>query len=727
MASTDTNSVITLFKKLMHVNDVPKIVKELESYNGENSKYFKTLIQNLGNDLSKFKYVFDLVLKVNKESPKVTFHEIYFKYLSTNNFQKFRNFFVFLNKLVLDDDSNVESLVNEDEDDSENDAYNTIIATLDKETGLKLIKEFLQQRTLNFEEYYIQKYLSKNEKLKSTLENNYSDINQLYYRYPWFSDSIVSKVYISSTDHDIDVFIENPLTPTIFKSKTWYKPNSSFYSFLSNQNNSRSIKGGDDGISTLEFVDEKSKVTFSFHIMYKLFKNDFNFSYLIFNESVYNLEKKFLAVDYDSACNDYNINLFLDDVKMFTQTNIDSMLEFFNKAMSNVQSQYKMNGSIMRGIQSMKSIRTLRELARKISEITIFLHLDSISESIFKKQIIRNYYKTDVLFDLEIQEKLPELLYDMENVDNITSYLENSIEAEIFNIGESVYRFSRKSMFKAQPRKRTHAPLIKLRYIDEDDNHNYLYYDKKEKWLYIKDILNKKFDESDEYILDVIYPRVIEIFDKEKVMKEPLSKKDFKNKYNLLFTLLEDVMSSDEIFENHKDLFLYFPDPEYMNSSGKSSSTDEKDGTKDGTISVPDPVSIALPDTISLTLLPPEPASPTPVPIVKPLSISIPDLNDIVETLPTTPPLTLPVTPPITPPMTPSKSETYNFDEIEIAKPAPPESPKHDHDPNICSRCNKNSFHQCTATFIHSKTDNKSVKCVTLCFECLENHTLSDD
>lgn len=722
MASTDTNNVITLFKKLMHVNDVPKIVKELESYTGENSKYFKTLIQNLGDDLSKFKYVFDLVLKVNKESPKVTFHEIYFKYLSTNNFQKFRNFFVFLNKLVLDDDNNVDSLVNEDEDDSENDAYNTIIATLDKETGLKLIKEFLQQRTLNFEEYYIQKYLSKNDKLKSTLENNYSDINQLYYRYPWFSDSIVSKVYISSTDHDIDVFIENPLTPTVYKNKTWYKPNSSWYSFLSNQNNSRTIKGGDGGISTLEFMDEKSKVSFSFHIMYKLFTNDFNFSYLIFNESVYNLEKKFLAVDYDSVCNDYTINLFLDDAKMFTQTNIDSMLEFFNKAMSNVQSRYKMNGSILRGIPCMKSIRTLRELARKISEITIFLHLDSVSESIFKKQIIRNYYKTDVLFDLEIQEKLPELLYDMENVDNITSYLESSIEDEIFNIGESVYRFSRKSMFKAQPRKRTHAPLVKLHYINENDNHNYLYYDKKEKWLNIKDILNKKFDESDEYILDVIYPRVNEIFDKEMVMKEALSKKDFKNKYNLLFSLLEDVMSSDEIFEEHKDLFLYFPDPEYYIKEK------EEDGAKTLTeIFLPDPIPVPVVKAV----------------VVKPVPISIPDL-DIIETItevtppmtppltppttpPTTPPLTPPITPPNTPPMTPSKSDSFNFDEIEIAKPAPPESPKHNHDPDICSRCNKNSFHECTSTFIHSKSDNKSVKCITLCFECLENHTLSDD
>ena len=196
--TSSTADIITLFKKLMTVNDVPKIVQELESYNGENSKYFKTLIQNLGTDLSKYKYVFDLVLKISKESPKVTFHDIYFKYLSTNNFQKFRNFFVFVNKLVLDDSSHADSLVNDDDVDIQFDMYNTIVSSLDKETGIKLIKDFLTQRTLTFEEYYNQKYLSNTEKLKSKLENTYLDINKLYYRYPWLSDSIVSKVYISS-------------------------------------------------------------------------------------------------------------------------------------------------------------------------------------------------------------------------------------------------------------------------------------------------------------------------------------------------------------------------------------------------------------------------------------------------------------------------------------------------------------------------------------------------
>ena len=664
--SNNNNDVVGLFKSLMVVSDTGRIKQSLELYKGDDSKYFKTLITNIGDDLSKYKYVFDLVLKINKESPKTTFHDIYFKYLSTNNFQKNRDFFVFLNKIVLEE--NVESLVYEQE---ENDSpYNSIISSLDVVTGLKLIKDFLTQRVLNFEEYYYQKYLSSTEKLVNTLENT-TDVNEMYYRYPWFTGMITSKVYISSLNHDIDVFISNLNSPIIYKNKSWYKPNSLFYSYLSNQKNTRVLKGNADGIPSLEFMDDKNKIVYSFHILYKLYKNDFKFSYLILDDSVYAMEKKFFAVDYDTCCDEYHVNMFLDDERMYCHSNIELVMEFFNKAMANIQSQYKINNNMK--LACFKNTRTLRELARIIAEITVFLHLDSLSNSLFKKRVIRNYYKQNMLFELKVEEKLPELLYDTEHIDVVSEFLYSSIDCEVFNIGESVYRLSRKSMFKPLQKKKAHNPCIVLKYIDEIDNHNYTYYQKKEKWLSIKDILSKQLTD-DEYVTDVIYPRLCEVYEYDNVMSGGISFNEFERKYNLLFGLLEDVMSKEEIYDKHKDLFLYYPDPSYG----------EKDGVTIEEVVEPKPFQE-----------PPKPEEPI---IQEPI---------------------------IQEPIQPKPQEPTPIEESMpiIVKRDPEVIEKND---DTCSNCGLCSYHLTTNTFLHSHDDHRKIKCIRICYNCLEHHNLDD-
>ena len=445
----------------------------------------------------------------------------------------------------------------------------------------------------------------------------------------------------------------------------------------------------------MEFLDDKSKVQFSFHILYKLFKNDFNFTYLILDESIFNLEKKFLSVDYDSHCDEYHVNMFLDDNRMYSQSNIDLVIEFFNKAMANVLSQYKItNATSILKLPSMKNIRTLRELARKIAEITVFLHLDSVSNSIFKKQIIRNYYQQNMLFDLKFEEKLPELLYDVEHTDTIVDFLNDSIESEIFNIGESVYRLSRKSMFKQLTKKRSYPPLIRLKYIDEPDDHNYIYYDKKEKWLNIKDILSKQLVFDDEYISDVIQPRMTDIFSVDAVMKKSITKSEFLTKYNLLFHLLEDIMSTEDIYENHKDLFLHYPDPAYNNNNNNDDGVDGVDG-----VEISEVVEEINPPLPVITPPPPQ------IIIENPTVTTVAPLSSVIETLP------------------PPASSTL----IVAASSPPVNVPNYFKDHDTCSNCGLNSRHQCTTTFIHKSDNMRSTRCITICYNCLEKNTLSDD
>ena len=733
MSSSSTiTSTIPLFRRLQNLTDVSTIKSELTSYTGDESKFFKTLVDNIGDDISKYKYSFDLVLKINRENPNMSFHDIYFKYLSTKNFERYRSFHCFLSKMI----SEVSPATTEKdliyiEDKDEKDFYNSVISSIDLDVAIQLCKDFLSQRALNFEEYYYQVYLSAADKLKNTIDKTYVDANLLYYRNPWFVDSVCAKIYISSSEHDIDLFIEDNQPPIIFKTLTWYKPNKSFYTYLSNQNNTRSIKVNEDNnLTALEFFDSENKKTlFSFHILYKVFTKDLEFTYKVFNEQIFNLERKFFVSDYNECFNEYYVNIFLDDIKMFSQTNIDLIFEFFNKSMKNIHSQYKINSQILK-YPSMKHVRTLRDLATKIAEITVFLYLDSISECIFKKRIIRNYYRQEALFSLSENEKFPELLYDLENSDEANDFIKKSIDCEIFNIGESIYRLSSKSMFRQLPKKRVYHKPFKIRYINEIDNHNYIYYSKKEKWLNLKDVLTKNFDVDDEYITDIIYPRVVEIYDKEKTLGFNITEDEFKKKFTLLFSLLDDVLTQEEILEKHRDLFYYYPDPVYETNTSDVEPVVVEPPVVEPPVAEPVVVDKAPASTVSSISVPiaavPIAAVPVsvPVPVEPPVLKSILKEEEVVK----------------------EKEEINSKEEEEyikklIAETTPIDSfdlttfDKTTSDggakvknkiQKACYNCNLESDYLTTKTFQHSRSNPKDFKMLSACFECLEKYTIND-
>jgi hypothetical protein len=753
MTLNETPTILTLFRKLQTTNDVGSIKTTLQKYEGDAAKNFTKLVENLGDDLSKYKYVFDLVLKINKENPKVTFRDIYFKFLSTSNFEKHRRLHSFLNTLSVQKIDDMESLIYEEDGDSNN-VYNEIISSMDKESGLILIKGFLKQRELTFEEYYYQKYLSEVDKFKNKLQDvNGNDTNKLYYRYPWINDAVVSKVFIASTEHDIDLFIENADSPTVYKSKTWYNPNTLFYNFITNQSNTRVIKGNDDGVSTLEFSDEKSNVTFTFHILYKLFKNDFNFSFVLLDETIFNLERKFLTMDYDEICDDYHVNIFLDDPKMFEKSKYDLLLDVFNKAMSNLQSQYKVKNISVLKLPIMKEGLTLRHVARKIAEVTVFLHLDLMSQSIFKKRVIRNYYKPDMIFDLSFEEKLPELLYDTQHTEEVMKYLNESIDIEIFNIGLSAYKRCNNYTLPSQP-KRASMPKLNLKYMVEDGNHNYIYYNQKDEWIHLKTVLNETYNDDDIFMED-IQERVRTIFDKEEVMKKPMSQSEFEGKYKVLFELFKDVFTPEDIMKNYKDLFLYCPDPDPTNYNDKQSestielSSEEIAKGEKATVNDEEVMNEKVNEEVKATVNDEEVNEKVNEEVNEEVKEKIED-TDLSK-------FELSLLPENQPPLLseiesiankqnastkqPTTTDEFNYDEIDTLKTetqsdnvkVTDDEPKDESNDganvsskDVCCRCKKRSKTGCTSTFTHSSKNNKAVKCVTYCYDCLETHTLDD-
>jgi hypothetical protein len=354
--------------------------------------------------------------------------------------------------------------------------------------------------------------------------------------------------------------------------------------------------------------------------------------------------------------------------------------------------------------------------------------------------VIRNYYKQDKIFDLTIEEKLPELTYDNEHYDKVMEYLEASIESEVFNSGETVYRLSLDPRFRPLQKKRVTSPGVVLKYIDEFDDHNYIYYDKMEKWIHIKDVLKKEFDD-DVYTKDVIYPRVEEIFNKNEVMKSPLSQEEFKNKYSLLFDLLKDYITDEVLIDKYKDLFLSFPDPVYKNNIIVEDSNvvetpppvvvDESSDVPEVVVAeVVTDVVADLPSTPKVEVVEEFPESESPTTSVKqpPLLSEIESMSrkqnakSVIDNSATS-------------------DEEYNYDEIKnlIGEPKEDEPNKEEVtlenndgarvakvNKDVCSKCKKRSKTQCTSTFTHSSKDDKNVKCTTFCYDCLEKHTLDD-
>ena len=67
---------------------------------------------------------------------------------------------------------------------------------------------------------------------------------------------------------------------------------------------------------------------------------------------------------------------------------------------SNIDINYILNDDVV----------TNRDLAIMLGNVIVFLDIDTICDSIFKKRVQKEYYNYNVLFQLSKYEKLPELL-----------------------------------------------------------------------------------------------------------------------------------------------------------------------------------------------------------------------------------------------------------------------------------------------------------------------------
>jgi hypothetical protein len=250
----------------------------------------------------------------------------------------------------------------------------------------------------------------------------------------------------------------------------------------------------------------------------------------------------------------------------------------------------------------------------------------------------------------------------------------------------------------------------------------------------LKDVLSKKFDVDDEYITDVIYPRVVEIYDKEKTLGFNISIDEFKKKFTLLFSLLDDVLTEDEILEKHRSLFYYYPDPEYEIETFSSASPSASDNEviviepPPSVVSSP-PVTVAVssvttPDTPTISSVePPVLKSILKEEEVKEKEIQKDDKaeEELIKQL-------------MAETIQNNSFDLKTFDTTPSSSSSPSPSPSSDGGTKnnntiqnkACFNCDLESDYLTTKTFQHSRSNPKDFKYISACFDCLEKKTIND-
>ena len=220
---------------------------------------------------------------------------------------------------------------------------------------------------------------------------------------------------------------------------------------------------------------------------------------------------------------------------------------------------------------------------------------------------------------------------------------------------------------------------------------------------------------------------MVEIYDKEKTLGFNISMDEFKKKFTLLFSLLDDVLTEDEILEKHRSLFYYYPDPEYEIETSFASPSDNEviviEPPPPSVVSSP-PVTVAVssvttPDTPTISSVePPVLKSILKEEEVKEKEIQKDDKaeEELIKQL---------------------MAETMQNNSFDLktfdTTPSPSSSPSSDGGKvkntiqnKACFNCDLESDYLTTKTFQHSRSNPKDFKYISACFDCLEKKTIND-
>jgi len=385
-----------IFKKSDYYYLFDEILKHME---------IKSVIRMIGEYLNQY---------------ELSFNEYYIKFLKDNNIKEI-NKNIYINNLIC----NVLITLNEKEWDVETQRF--IRGDDEDICGYEAIDEKDLER--HKKEVHINSKIEKEEKI----DINIFDV-LMYKNRPWIT-GLIKKTYILNVVDDTILDFNNYIVSSDsmnIDDKTWYSVNDKFFHLETNKYMKKAQIG-----NILFFYDKDNTCILQIYLGFLMEDNNF----IQQDENIYNSEMSYIET-INGELNEFSVK------KMLERPLTDSIKKVGHVLLSRAFSRRNIKYSATEILQYIDNINlTTEKYAQKIGEIIVYIDINNICDNIFEKRLLKKYYNVKQLFNLTIEDKIPEILCnDEEYVSKVLEYMDNKLNEFVYKFGENVFITSKDNL-----------------------------------------------------------------------------------------------------------------------------------------------------------------------------------------------------------------------------------------------------------------------------------------
>ena len=394
---------------------------------------------------------------------------------------------------------------------------------------------------------------------------------------PWIKHNI-KKTFICEVPDEtcvlnFNMYVKNIQTKSLIKftdldGNEWHQINKHFFDIETNDNISKKQEGdvltfyGNKGIY-------KDKCLLRIKLGFKIVaKNEDDF--IIQDENIFRNEQDYFE-NINTKLNETSVNKILDEPLKPDSYATKLGKSYISKVFDIIGTDYTYEDIFENiDIENM----TIRKYATYIFSICSYLDSE-LFDNIFRKRLMKRYYNPDQILNLNMNDKIPELLCNDSNFSNrVIVHMTYKMDKDIYQFGENliIYSYYTKVEYErmdftdeyvyAIPDKYNSLKNICKEFSSEIEDIEIYKEDDDEYCLNIKDLLkhiynNQNFDYFPE-ISNEFYDRIKTLYRKE-IIDEKKEEKE-KREYRLVYMIITDILdrTKDEYtFSQLNKMFLF--------------------------------------------------------------------------------------------------------------------------------------------------------------------------